>query len=177
MCKGLTHRGLPCKSKVFAEYCRVHLDQTPIPLYNRPFGWPNDATIMGVVMRLPRASADGVIEQLVQFRSNWRISPHISFEVREDTIRFANREYLIRCVETIKNNRIVCYTDDRLQTMVMFLSTKLDEIPELGEYIEDFRRRCLVSHRDAARKRVYAFYFKRCEDLCDDVIEKVLGFL
>ena len=31
--------------------------------------------------------------------------------------------------------------------------------------------------RAAARKRLVSFYFSRCEDLCDDVLEKVLGMV
>jgi hypothetical protein len=37
-------------------------------------------------------------------------------------------------------------------------------------------RRCATC-RAAARKRVVSFYFSRCEDLCDDVLEKVLGYV
>ena len=37
-------------------------------------------------------------------------------------------------------------------------------------------RRCATC-RTTARKRVVSFYFSRCEDLCDDVIEKVLSFV
>jgi hypothetical protein len=59
--------------------------------------------------------------------------------------------------------------------VVNSIATRLDEVPELASYTEDFKRRCLKSHRDAARKRFVRFYFSRCEDLCDDVIEKVLS--
>jgi hypothetical protein len=54
------------------------------------------------------------------------------------------------------------------------MSNRLDEVPKLAAYAEDFRRKCLASHRVAARKRFVSFYFTRCQDLCDDVIEKVL---
>jgi len=37
-------------------------------------------------------------------------------------------------------------------------------------------RRCATC-RAAARKRLISFYFTRCEDLCDDVIERVLGLV
>ena len=37
-------------------------------------------------------------------------------------------------------------------------------------------RRCATC-RAAARKRVVSFYFVRCEDLCDDVLEKIIGYM
>jgi hypothetical protein len=85
-----------------------------------------------------------------------------------------NHYQFISCVELLKRNAVVCYTDDRIQNILPIITTKLDQVPELAEYTEDFRRKCLESHRAAARKRVVSFYFTRCEDLCDDVIEKVL---
>jgi hypothetical protein len=71
----------------------------------------------------------------------------------------------------------MCLTESYLQSLVVSLSERFEVIPELAEYLEDFKRRCLESHRAAARKRVLSFYFKRCEDLCDDVIEKVLEYV
>jgi hypothetical protein len=81
------------------------------------------------------------------------------------------------CTELIKLNASVCYTDDRVQDLVTGMSSSLDEVPELAEYAEDFRRKCMRSHRTAARKRLVSFYFTRVEGLCDDVIEKVLGLV
>ena len=92
-----------------------------------------------------------------------------------------NPEYnhcqFISCVELLKCNAVVCRSDSRLQTIVNTLADMMAEVPELAEYAEDFRRKCLKSHRDAARKRLVSFYFTRCEDLCDDVIEKVLSLV
>ena len=86
-----------------------------------------------------------------------------------------NHEQFISCVELIKRNAAVTLTDPSAQSVVNSIATRLDEVPELVSYTEDFKRRCLKSHRDAARKRFVSFYFSRCEDLCDDVIEKVLS--
>ena len=75
MCKGLTQRGLPCKSRACAEYCRVHLDQTPIPLYNSPIGWPRSRSIMGRVLKFSRLSADLVIVHLSLFQGSLWLNP------------------------------------------------------------------------------------------------------
>jgi hypothetical protein len=82
--------------------------------------------------------------------------------------------FVITVVELLKRNSEVCLSDLELQRFVSVAVSKLEEVPELAAYLEDFKRKCLESHRAAARKRLVSFYFKRCEDLCDDVIEKVL---
>jgi cytochrome oxidase Cu insertion factor (SCO1/SenC/PrrC family) len=97
--------------------------------------------------------------------------------VLRDVIKRDHRAYLMMCTELIKLNASVCYNDNRVQDLIRGMSTKLGEVPELAEYLEDFKRRCLASHRAAARKRVVSFYFTRCQDLCDDAIERVLEFM
>ena len=179
MCRGVTHRGRPCKSRAFAEYCRPHINQTPIPLYTPPAGWPASDTFIDKVLMLPyrNLSADMVIFQLSLLRENlWLIPPDPSSLFR-DIIKRDHRTYLMLCTELIKLNAVVCYNDDRVQDLATGMSIMLDQVPELAEYAEDFRRKCLRSHREAARKRMVSFYFTRCEDLCDDVIEKVLGMM
>jgi hypothetical protein len=94
--------------------------------------------------------------------------------VLRDVIKRDHRAYLMMCTELLKRNAVVCYNDDRIQGLVWGMSVKLDEVPELAAYTEDFRRKCMRSHRAAARKRLISFYFNRVEDLCDDVIERVL---
>jgi hypothetical protein len=99
-----------------------------------------------------------------------------------ELVYLVNPEYnhyqFISCVELLKSNALVCRSDSRLQTIVNTLADMMVEVPELSAYADDFKRRCLdESHREAARKRLVSFYFSRCEDLCDDVIEKVLGMM
>jgi hypothetical protein len=120
-------------------------------------------------------SAEVVILQLSMLRENlWIEPPAYLMKYLSDVVKRDHRSYLMMCTELIKLNASVCYTDDRLQVLVQGMSKRLDEVPKLAAYAEDFRRKCLASHRDAARKRLVSFYFKRCEGLCDDVIEKVL---
>jgi len=179
MCKGLTLRGHPCKSKGHSEYCHLHVNQTPVPLYTPPAGWPSSNTFIAKVLMLPYRNLDRdvVMFQLSLLRENLWLIPHDHMSVLRDVIKRDHRAYLMMCVELIKLNASVCYNDDRVQDLVRGMSNKLDEVPELAEYTEDFRRKCMKSHREVARKRLISFYFKRCEDLCDDVIEKVLGYV
>ena len=94
--------------------------------------------------------------------------------VNGGTGQYNIRLSFIGTAELLKFNSNMCTEDDSLQGLVDTVASKLDAVPELTAYTEDFRRKCSRSHRSEARKRVNAFYFKRCEDLCDDVIEKIL---
>jgi hypothetical protein len=164
MCKGLTHKGLQCRSREHADYCRLHLDQTPIALYTPPDEWPSSYDINHKVSNVPTLLTPGMLREhfLVMFRAN--AYNHVS----------SNRLLGITCIEILKNKAEMCLADSELQLLVVALYERFKVIPELAAYLEDFKRKCLESHRAAARKRVLSFYFKRCEDLCDDVIEKVL---
>ena len=51
---------------------------------------------------------------------------------------------------------------------------RMSDVPHLAEYREYLGRELSHSYREAARKRLLAFYFRRVDGLCDDVIEKVL---
>jgi len=166
MCKGLTHQGLPCKRRRHSEYCRLHLDQTPIALYTPPDGWPSSQAVNVKVSKIPTLLTVGMITAHIRMLS-LLVGNNVMF----------NRLFVITVVELLKRNAEVCLSDPDLQRFVSVAVSKLEEVPELAEYTEDFKRRCMASHRAAARKRLLSFYFKRCEDLCDDVIEKVLSFV
>jgi hypothetical protein len=166
MCKGLTHKGLPCRNRQYAEYCGLHMDQTPIALYTPPARWPSSQAVKCRLARIPMLLTVGMLKG------------HLNklFLLVGNSEMF-NRLFVITCVELLKRNAEVCLTDLELQRFVSEGVTKLEEVPELARYTEDFKRRCLASHRAAARKRVVSFYFTRCEDLCDDVIERVMTFV
>jgi hypothetical protein len=98
----------------------------------------------------------------------------VMFRANDSNNVWSNRLLGITCIEILKNKADMCLAESDLQSLVVALYERFEVIPELAAYLEDFKRKCLESHRAAARKRVLSFYFKRCEDLCDDVIEKVL---
>jgi hypothetical protein len=163
MCKGLTLKGLSCRSRGHADYCRLHLDQTPIALYTPPDHWPSSYDVKRSVSNVPMLHTPDMLSDhfLVMFRAAGNNAS-------------SHRLFGITCIEILKNKAEMCLADSYLQSLVVAISERFKVIPELAAYLEDFKRKCLESHRAAARKRLVSFYFTRCEDLCDDVIEKVL---
>jgi hypothetical protein len=181
MCQGLTTRGKPCKNKGDAEYCSYHCRQRPIPFYSDcvPLSWPPAREIHSRVSDYSRLNVAFVILTLEDFQRHMRIMTTPLLDFGETRIKYYQRLTFICSTELIKLNKEVCYVDTCVQRLIEVLAVKLDSLedPCFASYTEDFKRKCLASHRDAARKRVYSFYFKRCEDLCDDVIEKVLEYV
>jgi hypothetical protein len=153
-------------NRQYAEYCGLHMDQTPIALYTPPARWPSSQAVNCRLARIPMLLTVGMLKGHI----------HKLFLVVGNDVMF-NRFYVITYVELLKRNAEVCLTDPELQRFISAGATKLEEVPELAAYLEDFKRKCLASHRAAARKRVISFYFTRCEDLCDDVIERVLSYV
>jgi hypothetical protein len=142
------------------------MDHTPIALYTPPARWPTSEAVNYRLASIPMLLTVGMLKG------------HLNklFLLVGNSEMF-NRLFVITCVELLKRNAEVCLTDLELQRFVSEGVTKLEEVPELAAYTEDFRRKCMKSHREVARKRLVSFYFKRCEDLCDDVIERVLGLV
>ena len=166
MCRALTRQGLPCRNRPYDVYCGLHMDHTPIALYTPPARWPTSEAVNCQLASIPMLLTVGMLKG------------HLNklFLLVGNSEMF-NRLFVITCVELLKRNADVCLTDPELQRFISEGVTKLEEVPELARYTEDFRRKCLASHRASARKSVVSFYFTRCEDLCDDVIERVLSFV
>ena len=163
MCQGLTKRGVPCR-KHASCFCSVHHSQCAIPLYDMSEDWPTSCQIRSYAFKVD--TYDDMISRVNRIKRLVRVengggSPY--------SVRMA----FISLAELFKLN-VKFVSDESFQKCIDTVATKLDAISELDVYTEDFRRKCLKRHREEARKRVYTFYFKRCEDLCDDVIEKVL---
>lgn len=163
MCQGVTKRGVPCRNRVSC-FCSVHHSQCAIPLYHMTVDWPTSCQIRTYAFKVD--TYDDLISRVNRIKRLVRVQHGggSSYSVRMAFISLA---------ELFKLNMKFC-TDDSFQKCIDTVATKLDAIPELVGYTEDFRRKCSKRHREEARKRVVSFYFKRCEDLCDDVIEKVL---
>ena len=179
MCNGVTSYGRPCKSRVHAEYCKYHMDQKPIPFYTdcRPSNWPFTFEIQSRVQKYSSQPSEIVLLIISEWSKELCVSIESLHHTDWQTNKYLNRRFAICSTELIKLNKEVCYVDPSIQLVARSLVTRLESVPELVAYTEDFKRQCLASHRDAARKRVYSFYFTRCEDLCDEVIEKILGYL
>ena len=135
-------------------------------MYTPPVGWPTLAELDVPVAPL---GADAILDRVELFS--------MMAHVVNGNDPVYNRRFFVFCAELLKLNAEVSLVDAGVQGVARVVSARLDAVPELARYTEDFRRRCLASHRAAARKRILSFYFTRCEDLCDDVIEKVLSYV
>jgi hypothetical protein len=133
-----------------------------IPLYPVISGWPSSCIIRNKVVKC--STVDGLVIQFRIITRNARPGAYYA------------RLTVMSIVELIKLNKDLC-EEPGIQEMVETSIDKLGAVPDLAEYVEDFQRTCSQRYKDAARKKVYAFYFSRCQDLCDDVIEKILTYV
>lgn len=176
MCHALTNRGTRCRTKADC-FCAAHHAQCAIPLYPVIEYWPTTCVVHRNVEKYD--NLDDLRKQVNRMkRFVVRGVEYNNFppDTRTPREMYYARMAFITVSELLKLNSDLC--DNRFaQELVDVVASKLDTVPELAAYTEDFRRKCSKSHREAARKRVHAFYFTRCEDLCDDVIEKVLEYV
>ena len=174
ICKGTTKSGHPCRCKVSrGEYCVFHFEQKPIEFYPSLENWPPHTIINRSV-----GNRVGFIPLVLLHLGNLKmeilLQPSPMF-YPESEIKYSHRECLIKSIELIKKNADVCYGDKSISRLVIAYCNKLSDFPEFKDYVEDFKRRCLKSHRDEARKKVYSFYLNG--SLCQDVIEKITSYL
>ncbi len=172
-CQGVTSIGPRCKKMTHSAdgFCCQHKTQVPIPLYPVTDNWPAARTIRPYVrtgIGLP------LLAETIYANNRLLVMKLANVETdREKT--YEKRKYIIICAELIKANSSMVYDNPAVQPFVATFANTLDSFPDLVEYVEDFRRKCIKSHRDAARKRMIAFYFNRCEDLCDDMIWEIMN--
>jgi hypothetical protein len=165
-CLGFSHSGNPCKLKVKDDYfCHNHLYQRPIEHYTPPNdNWPFRYEIMYGVRKYknPELLLRDTYGRLLKTKFSRK-------RVRVTSFLFA--------VETLKLNNQICYNHPVIQHLSKLMVKNFDCIPELRTYIIDFKKKCLKSYRDQARKSLTAFYFKHIEGLCPDVIELIISFI
>ena len=172
-CQGVTSIGSRCKRVTHTAdgLCCQHKTQVPITLYPVMDNWPVTGAIKPYVLTFHSV---GQLTRTLQTHHRLReMTVAIS---QTDAAKFYEaRKCVVICVELLKANVGLVYDRPGIQRLVAELANKLDQFPELSAYAEDFRRKCLKSHREAARKRMIAFYFNRCEDLCDDMIWEIMN--
>jgi hypothetical protein len=172
-CQGVTSIGPRCKRVTHSVdgFCCQHKTQTPIPLYPVMDNWPVSGTIKPYVLIFHS------VHRLVDvIKTHHRLLEMVVVMSQTETGKnYEKRKCVIISIELIKANINLVYDNPGMQKLVAALASKLDQFPEFAEYAEDFRRKCLKSHREAARKRLIAFYFNRCEDLCDDMIWEIMN--
>ena len=171
LCKGINGKGLRCKNKSFrCPYCRYHENQAVIEFYPGGEGWPTANEILRCI---------GVFKYINNIMDHVRYyytlcQNDITHLTEKDAIIFQKRICFMKCAEMIKKNRVICYGNERMEKLLEVLVIKFSEIPELADYLEDFKRKCIKSHRDQAQKRLIWFYFQRTQDLYYDVCEKIM---
>ena len=165
-CRGVTASGLSCKNKGSCNgYCRYHIPT----LYVKIANWPTFKDVTKGVRTC--STVWDMIGAMNAFTFEMQLNIMLGFE---DQNKFEQRKCLIRTAEICKVNATLMYNEPALENLASIMASKLDTVPELKDYTEDFRRKCVKSHREEAKKKLMSFYFKRCEDLCDDMIWEIL---
>jgi len=80
------------------------------------------------------------------------------------------KHYLYSC-EFIKYNNEICYNDIKAQELVAYIIKDLTPFIFLGDYLLDFKKKCLKSYRDQCQKKLIHFYMNYEEGLNRDVGE------
>jgi hypothetical protein len=173
-CKGFTTKGLQCKCKIkgrFGDYCSIHRYQKPIPFYPKLDNWPETRCIRRSVYEGFYLNAEFVLMQIIDFESRILVNPSPFFFEKEKIV-YSERYFVICCVELLKLNANLLYGDERINYFVTFCIKHLSPVPEMKEYLEDFKRRCIKSYRDEARKKLIGFYLDN--SLCPDIVDKIV---
>jgi len=175
ICKGTTAFGWACRNKVKnGTYCHCHKNQQPVVVladvtmefYPYLLGgeWPSLEQISKKVVVLP---------------SEMKVRNYIT-SLMPTTLFQAKMEFgtiIFSSIEIIKANISVLNDPIHYDRFVMALINKLDNFPEFAEYLEEFKRKCHMKYREEARNRVNCWYFKHLDDLCPDVIEKIISLV
>jgi hypothetical protein len=168
-CQGVTLKLVQCKNKGnFAGFCRLHQNQAN-GIKFLPVGedWPTSLSIISSVFKVI------TLDHLITY-SKGLVG---SLKTPRAENRLHRRTVVIKMVEFFKFNVNICYGEPRTDRITKLLIARMNEIAELAEYTEDFKRKCLKTYRDQARKSLTAFYFKHIEGLCPDVIELIISFI
>jgi len=151
--------------------CNIHKDQTPVPYYNRPDeNWPTVETVNNNVHMYN--SMDVIMSVLYNYSIDMQLS---SFTIPSLVDR-AYKRCLILSTEHIKRNNSFCYGMGYLENTIKAYYKILIGYPQLARYAENFRKLCLKSYRDQAKKNMVTFYFKHVEGLYPDVVEHIMSF-
>ena len=157
-CTGRTAYGDPCRRTATcrvdgAPVCAAH--QTPVKAKRRPVS--KEVPVVDHDLSDLHPRADGNYWRMVRDNAHWLCTGHMRAGGP------CNRFAICQLAGQPKCSRHVTVTKCELCHRGMKMTPGCV-------------RRCATC-RAAARKRVVSFYFSRCEDLCDDVLEKVLGYV
>ena len=179
ICKGINSKNLPCKKKATeCGYCPYHFNQNPIEFYPQLDNWPTVTTINNNAYHNHWLPGD-LLFQLRELQSRLVIRPwelRLSENLTNEQALYCNRLCLISTIELIKLNVKICYGKPCFDNVIDVCAKKIENVQGMADYAEHFKKKCLKSYRDQAKKKLVTFYFNRIEGLCPDVIEKIMTF-
>ena len=172
ICNGTTAFGWACRNKVKnGTYCHCHKNQQPVVDVTMEFypyllggDWP---------------SLEQISKKVRVFYCEKKLRNYIT-SLMPTTLFQAKMEFgtiIFSSIEILKANIGLLNDYAHYDRFVITLISKLDNFPEFAEYLEDFKRKCHKKYREQARNRVNCFYFKHLDDLCPDVIEKIISLV
>jgi hypothetical protein len=83
---------------------------------------------------------------------------------------------VIVAIENFKANKFILR--DMYEESVDILVQKFNGIPQLCDYIEDFRLKCSRNYRiEVAKNRIACITFRSVEGLCPDVIKRITSLV
>ena len=175
ICKGINSKNLQCKKKARGcGYCIFHVNQKPIEFYPKLKYWPGTIIINSTAYRKHRLSCD-VLYELNEFYNRLVLRPW-ELKLPEEKILYSHRVCLISSIELIKLNVKLCYGNCHFDKVINVCAKKIENIQEMVDYVHDFKKKCLKSYSDQAKKKLVTFYFNHVDGLCPDVIEKIMTF-
>jgi hypothetical protein len=179
ICHGLTNKVMmitdgqyqklasrPCKNKVkLGCFCHLHKYQMIEFYINPDDSWPRPFELKAV-WKIDTASLliTTLDDRACYVRSLYTNS---IYEIR--------KHYLHSC-EFIKYNNEICYNDVKAQELVAYIIKDLTPFKFLGDYLLDFKKKCLKSYRHECQKKLIHFYMNYEEGLNRDVVEHIMSF-
>jgi len=151
-CRGITQSGSVCRLSAVGSdcYCARH-SLTKEPTAPTAVGWP---------------STKGLVRWVSARPSDW-IQTNVP---TGDVASLRADQFLMLTLLLLRKRHLA----SEMQPLVDACLAHMAQFTHLAHYREYFGRELSVQYREAARRRLVSFYFTRCQDLCDDVIEKVL---
>ena len=167
-CKGINAKNKDCRNKVKngETYCDCHKDQH-IEFYRKVD--ENYPTTKQIIFFLKKVNTVHDLKLCLKV--------FLGFRRIEPQEKFWKYLAIFCCMECLKLNVSLFYGTTRFNLVITSICNK--SIPELKDYFEDFKEKCLTGYLDSknkAKKKLIMFYMIHCEGLCYDVVEYIMTF-
>ena len=152
-CRGVTQTGSACRMSAIGSdcYCSRHV-LSKEPTAPTAVGWP---------------SSKGLVRWVSARPSNW-IQTNVP---TGDVASLRTDQFLMLTLVLLRNRHLA----DESQGLIDACVDHMSQFPHLSQYREYFARELSRRHREAARARLVAFYFRRVDGLCNDVVDTILA--